>query len=234
MVIQDIDDYVAEADRQLSNTEFYERMNRDLTPEHTLKVNEAVDALAAEGLISEKTAKCLHAKDAKTPKFYTLPKVHKPKNPGRPIIAAINSPTTNLARFVDHHLQPLAEQLPSFVKDTGAFLRKIESTKKVSRNSILVTMDVSSLYTNIPHREGINAVAQTLERRQNPTVITRVIIKLLTLVLYLNNFCFNDAHYIQRKGCAMGAKCSGSYADIFMGQFEGRHIFPRIDRRHHL
>ena len=36
------------------------------------------------------------------------------------------------------------------------------------------------------------------------------------------------------KGCAMGAKCSGSYADLFMGRFEGHHIYPRINGRHHL
>lgn len=95
-------------------------------------------------------------------------------------------------------------------------------------------MDVSALYTNIPHREGINAVAHALESRENPSVPTRVILKLLTLVLYLNNFCFNDTNYLQKKGCAMGAKCSGSYADLFMGRFEGLHIFPKINDRHQL
>ena len=30
----------------------------------------------------------------------------------------------------------------------------------------------------------------------------------------------------------MGSKCSGSYADIFMGKFEKEHIFPRIRGRH--
>ena len=174
IVIQDIDDYVAEADRQLSNIEFYEKLDRDPTGEHTNKVNEALNQLANEGLISEKTSKALQARDAKTPKFYTLPKVHKPGNPGRPIIAAIDSPTSKLARFVDHHLQPLAEGLPSFIKDTGAFLRKIEATKKVNPSTILVTMDVSALYTSIPHREGIAAVAHALESRPNPSVPTRI------------------------------------------------------------
>ena len=32
----------------------------------------------------------------------------------------------------------------------------------------------------------------------------------------------------------MGAKCSGSYADLFMGRFEGQQIFPRINDRHQL
>ena len=234
VVIQEVDDYVAEANRQLGDSEYYKQIDHDLTPEHTTTVNSAVDKLASEELISRKTAKALHAHEPRTPKFYMLPKVHKKNHPGHPIIAAVNSPTTNLARYVDHHLQPLAANLPSFVKDTGDFLRKIEKTKKVRPNSILVTMDVSSLYTSIPHKEGLTAVAHALEARPNPTISTRVILKLLYLVLHLNNFCFNDKHYLQIKGCAMGAKCSGSYADLFMGRFEGQHIFPKIDNRHHM
>ena len=134
-------------------------------------------------------------------------------------MANINSPTTNLSRFVDHHLQPLTEKLPSYVKDMGAFLRRIEANNKVNPNAILVTMDVSALFTSIPHREGINAAAHYLETRENPTIITRVILKFLTLILFLNNFSFNDEHYLQCKGFAMGAKCSGSYVDLFMGLF---------------
>ena len=232
VVIQDVDDYIQEANRQLGNNEFYRQVDHDLTKEHTNIVNETIKRFAAEKLISERAAKALKVTDAKTPKFYTLPKVHKENHPGRPIIAAINSPTSKLARFVDHHLQPIAEKLPSYVQDTGAFLRKIKKIGRVPKNAILVTMDVSSLYTNIPHREGLNAAARALEARTNRTVPTRVLIKFLSLVLNMNNFSFNDNNYIQTKGCAMGSKCSGSYADIFMGDFEAQHIYPRINGYH--
>ena len=90
-------------------------------------------------------------RNAKTPKFYMLSKILKENYPGRPIIAAIDSLTSKLPTFVDHHPQPIAEQLLSFIKDTGVFLRKIEKTKKGPKNSILLTMDVAALYTNIPH-----------------------------------------------------------------------------------
>ena len=86
MVIQDIEAYITEANRQLGDTEFYQKEDKDLTPDHTLKVNEAITQLAAEKLIDEKTAKHLRPDNPKTPKFYMLPKVHKQNNPGRPII----------------------------------------------------------------------------------------------------------------------------------------------------
>ena len=93
-------------------------------------------------------------------------------------------------------------------------------------------MDVSSLYTNIPHNEGINAVAQTMEEDETFTGSTRVIIKFLSLILNLNNFTFNDRNYLQIKGCSMGSKCSCTYADIFMGKFETSKIYPLINDKH--
>ena len=232
VVIQDLDDYLAEANRQLENTEFYKKVDRDLTNEHIGIVNETVKKFLAEKLITERAAKALTVKEARAPKFYMLPKVHKANNPGRPIIAAVNSPTSGLAKFVDHHLKPIAERLPSYVKDTGAFLRKIEKIGKIPKDSILVTMDVSSLYTNIPHREGLNATARALEARTDKKVPTRVLQKFLSLILHHNNFTFNDENFLQTKGCAMGSEASGSYADVFMGGFEARHIYPRINGKH--
>ena len=229
VVILDVKDYLAEANRQLENTEFYKKIDVNLTETHTDTINKVIQNFATSKLLSEQTAKALMVEAPKTAKFYMLPKVHKEGNPGRPIINAIGNPTSSIAEFVDFHLQPIAEKQRSYVKDTGDFLRKITQMKNLPKDAILVTMDVASLYTNIPHSEGINAAAHALEKRQNPSVSTRVLLKFLSLVLYLNNFTFNDQNYLQTKGCAMGSKCSSSYADVFMGKFETDKIYPRID-----
>ena len=232
VVIQDVTAYLAEAEKQLSDTVFYERQDRDLTNEHAQLINDTIDQLANEKVLPEKAAKALKVSNPKTSRFYMLPKVHKKGNPGRPIISAIDNHTSSIAAYVDHHLQPLAEQLPSYVKDSGAFLRKVNSIKEpLPKDAILVTMDVSALFTSIPHRDGLNAVAHALESRTSPSIPTRVILKFLHMILYLNNFIFNDTHYLQKKGCAMGSKCSGSYADLFMGKLEKDHIYHRIRGR---
>ena len=62
-----------------------------------------------------------------------------------------------MSHFVDYFLQPLVHELPSFVKDTKDFLNKRFTLFNLPANILLVTLDVSSLYTNIPHNEGINA-----------------------------------------------------------------------------
>ena len=50
----------------------------------------------------------------------------------------------------------------------------------------------------------------------------------LRLILALKNFVFNGINYLQKKGCAMGTKFAHSYANIFMGRFEEKFIFPLL------
>ena len=54
------------------------------------------------------------------------------------------------------------------------------------------------------------------------------IITFLALILTLNNFVFNRKFYLQIKGCAMGKICAPAYANIFMGEFEQKYMYPLI------
>ena len=55
--------------------------------------------------------------------------------------------------------QTIAQLQQSYMKDATAFLNFIEKTK-VGKDSILVSMNVSSLYTNIPQEEGTNILCE--------------------------------------------------------------------------
>jgi hypothetical protein len=57
-------------------------------------------------------------------------------------------------QFIDFHLRPFVENLPSHIKDTTDYLTKMENLA-IPENTTLVTMDVTSLYTNIPHDDGL-------------------------------------------------------------------------------
>ena len=67
--------------------------------------------------------------ESRTLKFYLLPKIHKKQKPplGRPVVNSINSPTSNITKYVDHQLQPIVTQLPSYVKDTTDFIKKLDT-----------------------------------------------------------------------------------------------------------
>jgi hypothetical protein len=122
---------------------------------------------------------------------------------------------------VDYHLRPHVVKLPSYVKDTTDYLTKASSDTLPS-DTLLVSMDVESLYTNIPHEEGIEACTHAWETRDIKDPSTKTLVDLLTLILKCNNFEFNGVHYLQIQGTAMGTKMAPSYANIFMGHLEGQ------------
>ena len=195
-------------------------VNEDITADIQKRVTFYVDRMHNDKLINDKTRQYLKQSDVKPGRFYILPKVHKPGNPGRPIVSSNSHPTERLSHFVDYHLQPLVHKLPSFVKDTNDFLNKLLTIGNLPANSLLATLDVSSLYTNIPHNEGINACDHFLRSSSHNTIPTGTLCDLIRMILNMNNFSFNDNHYLQIHGTAMGTKMAPSYANLFLGYFE--------------
>ena len=140
-------------------------------------------------------------------------KVRKEGNPGRPVVSSLDFHAT---KYIDHQLQPPVKELKSYVKDSTDFIRKINSMEKLLGYSILVTMDLSSLNTNIPNKGGTEAV-ETILKIKN--IKRRIISTLLRLVLTLNNFVFNCQIYRQIKGYAMGTECVGKYIYGYVGKY---------------
>ena len=87
---------------------------------------------------------------------------------------------------------------------------------------ILVAMDVSSLYTNIPQEEGIEIVCKAYETFHNndPPIPTHYLRELLGVILTENSFEFIEKNYLQTHGVAMGTKTEVSFANIFMAEIE--------------
>ena len=156
IVIWSITDYEKEALSQLNDNKYYEHIpanSATVISQQATKVTKCVKDLFKFGDINYKTLQQLiPPSPPRTPIFYLLPKIHKPGNPGRPIISGCDSPTDRLSSFVDFHLKPLCSSLPSYIKDTNHFLQTIFNLETpLPPNTIIATIDVKSLYTNIPH-----------------------------------------------------------------------------------
>ena len=83
----------------------------------------------------------LMADPPRIPVFYTLTKIHKPTLVGRPITSGCSGPMERISAFVDHLIQPIAQQQTSYLKDTADFINFIERIK-LPNSAILVSMDV--------------------------------------------------------------------------------------------
>ena len=111
-------------------------------------------------MITGNIAKGLQVQQPDTPKFYTRPKIHKTGNPGHPVVSSVNCHTYTISKYVDFHLQPIVKNIPPYMRDTTDFLQKLDKVRNIPNDCLLVTLDVKSLYTNIPNNEGIKAVRE--------------------------------------------------------------------------
>ena len=123
----------------------------------------------------------------------------------RPDFSSVDCQPSKISIVVDQYLR-IHAALPCYIQGTRDFTNKLETNKDKLKDSIQITLDVQSPYTNIPNHESIEAVKETFYNKNNRSIATRVIIKFLYLVLTLNNFIFNDINYLQIKDCAMGRK----------------------------
>ena len=113
-------------------------------------------------------------------------------------------------------LKPYAQAANSFIQDTTDFLNKLKKIKTIPQNTILATLNVSSLYTNITQNNGLKALKNRLPDNQ----LTDVIIQSIEFILKHNYFNFGNQQFLQVKGTAMGTKMAPQYANTFMTNLE--------------
>ena len=96
--------YIAEANRQLSDTDVCQQFSSDVVFDVIEEVKDILSRLQKSGVITEDMAAYAAPVDSKPARFYILPKVHKTVCPGRPIVSAVGSPTEGLSELVDHFI----------------------------------------------------------------------------------------------------------------------------------
>ena len=111
----------------------------------------------------------------KLSRFYLLPKIHKRLHnvPGIPVISYSSYFTENISPFLDFHLKLLAQKVKSYIQDA-----KIANLPPLPDDLILCTIDVTGLYPNILHEEGLIAVSRSVNTRKDKTISTEFLIEL--------------------------------------------------------
>ena len=93
-------------------------------------------------------------------KLYGLPKIHKKDAPLRPIISSINTYNYNLAKYIVELCTPFVP--PSYTtRDCFSFIAKLKSLA-CFKHSIMASMDVESLFTNVPVTETISIITNII------------------------------------------------------------------------
>ena len=189
VVVWRTDLYKQEAFRQLANTKFYAKVNKDLTQANQKIVKDTVNKLISEQKLPS-TARNLFVTKPKTSTFYLKLKIHKPNNPGRPIISACSCPTELISSFLDKKMAPFVKSLPTYIKDTNHALNILKQFSFPGNNKFLCTMDITSLYTVIPNNEGLLALKYFFDQRTVKEPSTDTLLRLAEPFLTLNCFTF--------------------------------------------
>ena len=132
MVVMDKTWYIDKCNRQLNNVKFYGNQDEDISNQIQQRVTIYIQNMLKDGYTDEKTKQYLVQTDVKPGHFYTLPKIHKTGNPGRPIVSSNSHPTERISQLFNYHTNPLVSSLDSQIKDTTDFLNKTLSLMLLS------------------------------------------------------------------------------------------------------
>ena len=249
IVIMDKEHYKEMVLNQLTDDQFYQELPSNDDGKTMRKIKKFTSKYT--DILTDKEVDYLTNFETKASNFYGLPKIHKSKEiqsgltrenssyvklpqPSdlklRPIVAGPACSTHRLSNLLDILLKPLCQLVPSYIRDDLDFLNHIPDTVDV--NTKMVSFDVTSLYTNIPHTLGLEAIAFWMDKHHheiNPRFSKDFILEGLQLVLRNNYFMFDNKHFLQIKGTAMGTKVAPTYATLVLGFLEEK-LFENLDQ----
>lgn len=175
-------------------------------------------------ILPKEIADTVCQKGSRLAHLYGLPKTHKERLAMRPILSATGTYNYALAKWLDEKLKPLSINKYT-ISDIFQFAEEIQHLQ-VANNDILVSYDVTALFTNVPLEETIQILAKKafnenwFNRTYNLDIGEADLIELLRLATKDQLFQFNGNLYEQIDGVAMGSTLSPLMANTFMCSIE--------------
>ncbi|XP_019619742.1 PREDICTED: uncharacterized protein LOC109466463 [Branchiostoma belcheri] len=230
-VIMNKSEYQDKCSDLLNDSTTYCRLKKDPTNNYSDKLTKILRPLKDQELITYEQYRTLYPTSTEPPKFYGLPKVHKPDCPLRPIVATRGSIMYQTAKFVANILAPMVGKTQHHLKNSGELVERM-SQVTLDDDESLVSFDVSALFTSVPVEESIVIIRDRLTCDSSLNERTKLsplqVTELLRLCLTTTYFKYEGKFYSQVEGAAMGSPVSPIVANLFMEWFESRALttFP--------
>lgn len=215
-VIMKRDDYLEKMNALVSDNNTYTKMRNNPTARVKRRNNELALRWSQNKYIDVKERAYINTSSAWPPRIYGLPKIHKPNIPLRPIVSSINAPTYNMSKFLANIIRKSINHEKYNILNSYTFHDFIVK-QKIPQNYILVSLDVVSLFTNIP----MDIVKENIDKRWNE-IRKYTSLPLsdfhdgIDLTLSHNYFMWESNFYLQKTGTPMGSCLSPSIADLVM------------------
>ena len=177
-------------------------------------------------ILTEDVANSLSPKSSRLAHLYGLPKTHKAKLSMRPILSATGTYNFNLAKWLEEKLKPLSVNEYT-ITDAFEFADEICSIP-INEEDILVSYDVTALFTNVPLSETINILVDKaftndwFNETYDLNLEKEELAQLLEVATTNQLFQFDGQLYEQTDGVAMGSPLGPLMANVFMCHLEDK------------
>ena len=156
--------------------------------------------------------------------LYGLPKLHKNSvdPPLRPINSMSGTVTHGIAQYLNEIIRPYIYS-KYMVKSTDEFFLRIQNIN-VSPNQSIGSLDVTSLFTNVPVNDTINIILQRSYGHPTlppPPIDPDDLKTLLQVCTQETPFNHKNQQYLQIDGVSMGSPLGPTFADFYMSNLEG-------------
>ena len=204
----------------LQAEQFSERKN--LTDSVIMKIEKDINkellAMKKKDEIIDQLYSKMRSTGGQPARLYGLANVHKDETPLRPVLSLPGRSYENLNKML----------VKFFDNIDGA---NIETNTKEARETIenialdpdetIISLDVKSLYTNVPLKEAIEIAFQKLFSQESPPEIQRATMKtLLNMAVSKVYFKCKDSWNVQVDGLAMGASLAVILANLWLKEYE--------------
>ena len=223
VVVMDRTDYVKKVKSILDLDQFQIDGGKDVTEKLEQTVSNTLNALKTKGIMTEMECEKLRPVGTQIARLYALPKIHKNGIPVRPILSMVNTPTHQLGKWLANLLKPVRDRFNKHcLKDTFEFVDKVRNLNV--KNAWMCSLDVSSLFTQVPLKETIDFVCNHIsENHKDFELPVADLQELLYLCCSNIQFMFDGRLYRQTNGLSMGSALAPVLADLFMMMLEQKH-----------
>jgi len=220
-VALDKNDYLLKIGQMLNDTDTYIKIDtKNQSKKIENKLNECLRAWRGAEYISNKEYYSLICNDKPLPRAYGLPKIHKPNIPFRIIVSCINTTLYKFATFLHNVLHKNLPTSRSFIKNSFELVGSL-SGRHIDESHVLLSLDVVSLFTNVPLELALEGVRKRWDYIKDHTKIPlEPFIRALEFVLSSSFFTFNGITYQQTFGTPMGSPLSPIMADLVLQDLE--------------
>ncbi|BHF66782.1 hypothetical protein SprV_0200980400 [Sparganum proliferum] len=229
-------DYLQKAKGLLEDRQFYVPCATNPLKALTREINATLLALENSGAITPTDRRVARPQDTALTRFYGLPTMHKDVTPLRPIVSLKGTPTVAVAKWLFRRLKFLTAESDTTVSSSAKFLEKLKGVS-LHPNEVMVSFDVTSLFTSIPQDLAIETIELLLQSKYDETenrLGRAQVVQLLKFCLR-TYFTFDGTIYEQVKGTPMGSPISGFIAEAALQRLESlvfQHHKPKFWARY--